>query len=57
MNTKRELKNDHLAEADLEAVTGGGNAGLAARDAVAHWFDNYIDRQYEFLHAEAMRNR
>ena len=54
-NTKyeaREMTVVELDQTDLEAVTGGGNAGLAARDTVAKWFDNYIDRQYQMIHAE-----
>jgi len=52
MNTKRELKNDELDQADLGAVTGGiiaGNAGQAARDVVRNWLFDYQMKRYDDL--------
>ena len=45
----REMTVVELDQADLEAVTGGGNAGYAARATVKDWL---IDRQYQMIHAE-----
>ena len=40
----REMNDTELDQADLEAVTGGGAAALAARNTVLKWLGDYEDR-------------
>ena len=51
----REMNDAELHQADLDAVTGGGAAALAARNAAFRWLYAYEDRRLQYGEAAYLK--